>query len=343
MKLMKTIAGPFNRRQLKRPPTLLTLLLLIDCCLAAPRALTTVPPPEGRTRSRANPQANVEPELMEDEPEPSFEQTAANVSAFEGQRVYLPCRVHNLGDKVVSWMRSRDLHILTSGQYTFSSDERFQPQHLAGSDAWTLQLDQVKKSDAGRYECQVNTEPKMMYAVQLIVRDPNKPDGYDEPHSQQTRISYESTAPVAAIMGPREQRVPAGSTISLKCVITSPYQTRPIKGVQWFRDNRLLTFQAARGGINVETVTGTAQTFTEATLANLTWRDTGKYSCRPTEGKSDTIALYVEDGEHSEAMQRDAVYAASAAAVRSAELISLFTTFLNIFLCSSIRKLAVFC
>ncbi|XP_031785708.1 uncharacterized protein LOC100115812 isoform X8 [Nasonia vitripennis] len=172
---------------------------------------------------------------------------------------------------------------------------------------------------------------------------PNKPDGYDEPHSQQTRISYESTAPVAAIMGPREQRVPAGSTISLKCVITSPYQTRPIKGVQWFRDNRLLTFQAARGGINVETVTGTAQTFTEATLANLTWRDTGKYSCRPTEGKSDTIALYVEDGEHSEAMQRDAVYAASAAAVRSAELISLFTTFLNIFLCSSIRKLAVFC
>ncbi|XP_031785705.1 roundabout homolog 2 isoform X4 [Nasonia vitripennis] len=334
MKLMKTIAGPFNRRQLKRPPTLLTLLLLIDCCLAAPRALTTVllqgpvsavPPPEGRTRSRANPQANVEPELMEDEPEPSFEQTAANVSAFEGQRVYLPCRVHNLGDKVVSWMRSRDLHILTSGQYTFSSDERFQPQHLAGSDAWTLQLDQVKKSDAGRYECQVNTEPKMMYAVQLIVR------------------GYESTAPVAAIMGPREQRVPAGSTISLKCVITSPYQTRPIKGVQWFRDNRLLTFQAARGGINVETVTGTAQTFTEATLANLTWRDTGKYSCRPTEGKSDTIALYVEDGEHSEAMQRDAVYAASAAAVRSAELISLFTTFLNIFLCSSIRKLAVFC
>lgn len=67
-------------------------------------------------------------------------------------------------------MRSRDLHILTSGEFTFSSDERFKPQHLAGSDAWTLQLDHVKKSDAGRYECQVNTEPKIMYAVQLVVR-----------------------------------------------------------------------------------------------------------------------------------------------------------------------------
>lgn len=33
---------------------------------------------------------------------PVFEPTAANVSAFVGQTVYLPCRVRNLGDKVVS-------------------------------------------------------------------------------------------------------------------------------------------------------------------------------------------------------------------------------------------------
>jgi hypothetical protein len=44
-------------------------------------------------------------------------------------------------------------------------------------------------------------------------------------------------------------------------------------------------------------VTGTAQTFTEVTLANLTRHDSGKYSCRPTEGKTDTIVVYIEDGE----------------------------------------------
>lgn len=54
---------------------------------------------------------------------------------------------------------------------------------------------------------------------------------------------YESTAPVADIMGPQEQRVPSGSTITLRCVILSPYQIRPIRGVQWLRDNKLLTFQ----------------------------------------------------------------------------------------------------
>lgn len=33
---------------------------------------------------------------------PIFEQTVTNVTALAGQTVYLPCKVRNLGDKVVS-------------------------------------------------------------------------------------------------------------------------------------------------------------------------------------------------------------------------------------------------
>ncbi|XP_050458805.1 uncharacterized protein LOC126855309 isoform X2 [Cataglyphis hispanica] len=216
----------------------------------------------------------------------------------------------------VSWMRSRDLHILTSGNFSFSSDARFGAQHTPGSDAWTLRLDNARKTDSGKYECQVNTEPKIMYAVQLSVRDPDKSEGHDEPYSQQTRISYESTAPVADIIGPQEQRVPSGSTITLRCVILSPYQTRPIRGVQWLRDNKLLTFQAARGGINVETVRDAARTVSVLTLAAVTQDDVGNYSCRPTEGRSDTVTLVVEEGERTEAMQRDAGYVSSGSNVR---------------------------
>nr|XP_031825450.1 uncharacterized protein LOC116423883 [Nomia melanderi] len=112
-------------------------------------------------------------------------------------------------------------------------------------------------------------------------------------------------------MGPREQRVVAGSTITLRCVILSPYQTRPIRGVQWLRDNKLLTFQAARGGINVETERGAARTVSELTLAVVTPNDIGKYACRPTEGRADTVMLFVEPGERTEAMQRDAGYVSS--------------------------------
>ncbi|KAL6263428.1 hypothetical protein P5V15_006218 [Pogonomyrmex californicus] len=241
----------------------------------------------------------------------------ASLTLLSSRRNVLLCITRvTCSDNEVSWMRSRDLHILTSGDFSFSSDARFGPQHTPGSDAWTLRLDNARKTDSGKYECQVNTEPKIMYAVQLSVRDPDKPEGYDEPHSQQTRISYESTAPVADIMGPREQRVPSGSTITLRCVISSPYQTRPIRGVQWLRDNKLLTFQAARGGINVETEKDAARTVSVLTLAAVTQDDVGNYSCRPTEGRSATVTLGVEEGERTEAMQRDAGYISSGSDVR---------------------------
>lgn len=70
----------------------------------------------------------------------------------------------------VSWIRSSDLHILTFGNIAFSSDARFSPQHTSESEAWTLKLEDARKSDSARYECQINTEPKIMYAVQLFVR-----------------------------------------------------------------------------------------------------------------------------------------------------------------------------
>ncbi|XP_014606147.1 PREDICTED: uncharacterized protein LOC106787903 isoform X1 [Polistes canadensis] len=290
------------------------LLTYLSFCALLPGTILSEPA-HVREMSKGNSRRNVnDPVATNDYVDtdlPIFEPTAPNVTAFVGQTVYLPCRVRKLADKVVSWMRIRDLHILTAGTVAFSSDTRFNPQHTPGSDAWTLRLDNVKKTDSGIYECQVNTEPKIMYAVQLSVREADKPEGYDEPRSQQTRISYESTAPVAAIMGPREQRVPSGSTITLRCVISSPYQTRPIRGVQWLRDNKLLTFQAARGGINVETEKGAAQTVSELTLAALTENDIGKYSCRPAEGRSDTVMLIVEPGERTEAMQRDAGYVSS--------------------------------
>ncbi|XP_067207555.1 zwei Ig domain protein zig-8-like isoform X1 [Linepithema humile] len=320
MKGPKRIGGDLpSRKKLnycqKARQTQGVLLVYLSICALLPAAIFTAPAHiHGTSKQDMQWHAN-DANNNSTEDLPVFEPTATNVSAFIGQTLYLPCRVRKLGDKVVSWMRSKDLHVLTVADLLFSSDPRFGLQHTPGSDAWTLRLDDARKTDSGKYECQVNTEPKIMYAVQLSVRDPDKPEGYDEPHSQQTRISYESTAPVADIMGPQEQRVPSGSTITLRCVILSPYQTRPIRGVQWLRDNKLLTFQT-RGGITVETEKGAARTVSVLILAPVTQDDIGNYSCRPTEGRSATVTLLVEEGERTEAMQRDAGYVSSGSDVR---------------------------
>lgn len=69
----------------------------------------------------------------------------------------------------VSWMRKRDLHILTSSVITYTGDARFSVRHPETSDEWQLSIAFVQPRDAGIYECQVNTEPKMNLAFWLRV------------------------------------------------------------------------------------------------------------------------------------------------------------------------------
>ncbi|KAJ8963383.1 hypothetical protein NQ318_018860 [Aromia moschata] len=66
--------------------------------------------------------------------------------------------------KQVSWVRRRDWHILSSGVFTYTNDERFQILHAEGSDDWTLQIKYVQKRDNGTYECQVSIESVIIRA-----------------------------------------------------------------------------------------------------------------------------------------------------------------------------------
>lgn len=69
----------------------------------------------------------------------------------------------------VSWIRHRDLHILTVGGYTYTSDQRFQATHSPQTDDWTLQIKWAQQRDAGVYECQVSTQPVRSFFVTLHV------------------------------------------------------------------------------------------------------------------------------------------------------------------------------
>lgn len=69
----------------------------------------------------------------------------------------------------VSWIRKRDLHILTVGILTYTNDQRFQSLHSDGTDEWTLKVSSPQRRDSGTYECQVSTEPKISQAFKLNV------------------------------------------------------------------------------------------------------------------------------------------------------------------------------
>ena len=69
----------------------------------------------------------------------------------------------------MSWVRNRDAHILSVDRYTFIADKRFNTWYESTTQTWTLQLKFVEAEDAGRYECQVSSEPKISHFVTLTV------------------------------------------------------------------------------------------------------------------------------------------------------------------------------
>ncbi|KAH0540622.1 hypothetical protein KQX54_018621 [Cotesia glomerata] len=77
--------------------------------------------------------------------------------------------VENFNFKTVSWMRQRDMHIISAGISTYTSDLRFQVIHPDKSENWTLQIKSPQERDSGVYECQVSTEPKMSLNYTLNV------------------------------------------------------------------------------------------------------------------------------------------------------------------------------
>lgn len=79
------------------------------------------------------------------------------------KKQYLLCIIQ------VSWVRHRDIHLLTVGRYTYTSDQRFEAMHTPHSEEWTLQIRYPQKKDSGVYECQISTTPPIGLPVHLTI------------------------------------------------------------------------------------------------------------------------------------------------------------------------------
>ncbi|XP_017774039.1 PREDICTED: hemicentin-2-like isoform X1 [Nicrophorus vespilloides] len=205
--------------------------------------------------------------------------TTTNITTQLGTHAYLPCKVKQLGNKSVSWIRRRDAHILTVDRFTFIADDRFQAFLVDSTDTWTLQVKYVQPRDAGQYECQVSTEPKMSHFITLNV-----------------------VVPKIEILGESEIYVKTGSTVSLKCVITQSLEEPAY--IFWYHDgNRVLEFDRSLININMEPV-GTDTTVSTLVIFHAHPEDNGNYTCSPSNLDSASVVLHVLNGEYPAAMQR---------------------------------------
>ncbi|XP_038222086.1 hemicentin-2-like [Zerene cesonia] len=208
--------------------------------------------------------------------QPHFDNTTKReYTAAVGQPAYLHCRVKNLGDRSVSWIRKRDLHILTVGVHTYSSDARFAALHTDGSDEWTLRVAHAQPRDSGAYECQVSTEPKISLSFWLTV-----------------------VVSKAEILSGPELFVRAGSDINLTCI--ARHAPDPPSFIYWYRGSNVVNY-AQRGGISVETEQRTRTS--RLLIARASPRDSGNYTCAPSSSDSASVVVHVVSGERPAAMQ----------------------------------------
>ncbi|XP_066247056.1 lachesin-like [Euwallacea similis] len=211
---------------------------------------------------------------------PYFDSTApTNITTQLGTHAYLPCKVKQLGNKSVSWIRKRDAHILTVDKFTFIADDRFQAFPVETADTWTLQVKYVQARDAGQYECQVSTEPKMSHFITLNV-----------------------VIPKIEITGKPDMFVKMGSSVQLKCVITQSLEEPSY--IFWYHDGeRVLTYDKSAVDIRAERE-GPDTTVSTLIIHYTNPEDSGNYTCSPSNLDSSSVLLHVLNGEHPAAMQR---------------------------------------
>lgn len=259
--------------------------------------------------------------VIEDLNAPRFvEGQKTDVYVGVGETARLACAVKRVQDKSVLWVRFRDLHILTFDHTVFTADPRVSLK--MDNSSFVLNIKKAQVSDTGRYECQINTEPKMSMFFNLTVIDQPLP---------KLKVW---------ISGPPEQRAPPGHTITFTCEAKYVWKNQqpafniPLAQINlyWLFEQRPIASQTDhRGGILVDTDRTSGSATSRLTISDVTSRDQGQYTCVVGQQRDSLSFLleheYDEYGERMEAMQRDQ---ANRGAEKAAKISS--TTILSVLL-----------
>ncbi|XP_063871041.1 zwei Ig domain protein zig-8-like [Scylla paramamosain] len=221
------------------------------------------------------------PPLITDQP--YFDSSMrVNQTAHVGRQAELHCRVHSIGNRTVSWIRGRDLRILTVGRYTYTTDLRYEALHQNGTNQWTLRIRSAQPRDQGTYECQVSTKPVKTFTTYLRVLEPR-----------------------GEILGSPDLYVQKGSMINLTCVLHD--LPEPPRYVRWYHSNkhhtnRNISYSSSRGGVSMIVEKGPT-TISYLLITSARVEDNGVYTCAASNLNSTSVTLHVLNGEHPAAMQ----------------------------------------
>ncbi|KAK2725878.1 hypothetical protein QYM36_000374 [Artemia franciscana] len=201
------------------------------------------------------------------------------IRAVAGTTAYLSCKPKASRNKTVSWVRHRDLHVLTVGHFTYTTDVRFGAHYGQSAGDWSLQIKSVQPRDSGLYDCQIGTQPPKSFSVRLQV--------------------YVPRSVIAG--GSTDIHVQEGSTINITCTVYDSVQ--PPAFFFWYHDGQVIHFnndrQERRMSLLENDITVSSLSIRQAVMS-----DSGNYTCQPANSDKATVRLHILKGEEPAAMQR---------------------------------------
>lgn len=215
-----------------------------------------------------------------------------DVEAHIGNTAYLVCRLRSMHQQDhlrVSWVRN--MQILTSGELRYTSDERFQPTHVAGTHDWVLEVHNVNANDEGYYECQVNSEPKpasvslylhVIATTIEILEAPQVSVAENDQIRLTCRVEFNSQAELNRDEVVMEESEPSVSTATFKSLIRgdSNRLQNSQHYIYWYKDRISLEYNNPRGGIRVERRENSSDLESVLSIEDATNSDTGLYMCK---------------------------------------------------------------
>lgn len=201
----------------------------------------------------------------------------SEIVGLVGETLLLRCRVGNLDNRTVSWVRHRDVHLLTVGRYTYTSDQRFEAVHPPHTGEWNLRIKYPQRKDSGIYECQISTTPPSSFLISVTIKET-----------------------ITQIVGAPDLFIDVGSTINLTCLIE--FTPDPPPDIQWKHGEQEIDFDSPRGGISLVTVQAVPNSSSRLLILNAGSPDSGEYVCAPSNAKPSTIRVHILKGEHPAAM-----------------------------------------
>jgi len=210
---------------------------------------------------------------------PYFGDTETVITVQQGEAAFFNCHVFNLANQTVSWMRTLDGYPLFIGNEKYINDQRFElVSRRRGQN--TLKLKFTNASDAGNFDCQVSTNPKISQIFKLNI-----------------------IVPSVSVEGEKEKHVMAGSPVELKCYIKNCLKQPTY--VFWYMSGSRLLDSSGHVKVRTSMLPSGVTALSVLSIDRVSLADRGNYTCRPASGGEASISLHVLEGEKPAGLQHD--------------------------------------